>query len=133
MQSAQCYQHGVVERAWPCSRCGTFLCEGCARRTRPTALAMCGECWSLRRAHVATLTRKSGNEAAGILVLGLLSLIPMLVPVQLGTIVVSAVMLRRAQPNPVWPRIALGLAVLGLLVSVVLIFGVGGDGGLQPD
>lgn len=122
MSVAQCLQHGEVERAWPCARCGTFLCEACAHRARPTAVAMCSDCWALRGAHVEALQPRGNHQGLGIVLLGVLALVPMLIPVQLATIIASLVLLRRRQLPPAGPRLALGFASLGFMLTLVFIF-----------
>lgn len=122
MQSMQCPQHGVVEQAWPCPRCGTFLCEGCAHRTRPDAAAMCGGCWALRATHVETLKPRTLNLSSGIVICGVLSVIPFMLPVQVGTLIASGVLLYRREIPAREPLLALGLALLGLIVTAVSIF-----------
>jgi hypothetical protein len=109
-----------------CHRCGTFYCDGCARRTRPDATPMCKNCWESRAKAVSVNGTHSETrlQTAG-LVLGSFALLP-IPALQLASLVVNLLGFFRAKEGESrrlrWKN-TLGLALtgVGILIFVVLL------------
>jgi len=125
-EGATCATHAEAPATWTCNRCGSFMCAACERRTRPEARPMCPNCWDLRSRNVTENQGRSGANLQVIgLVLGVLSLIPMCVAVQIASLVVNIVALVKARQfppgHPRWQAITgLSLTLLGLVATVVI-------------
>ena len=121
---AVCPNHPEVPATWTCGRCGSFMCVGCERRTRPEATPMCPACWQLRE-RVVVQTVQSGTrlQTAG-LVLGCISLLPIWF-LQLISLVVNIIAIVKAKESPArevrWrPILGLALTLVGAVGMVVL-------------
>lgn len=116
-EGASCAGHPDILASWLCGRCGTFMCPECERRVRPEARPMCPTCWDLRARTVnAPEVAGMGLVVSG-LVLGVLSLVPMCIALQIASLVVNGVSLRRTREPPGrerrWMPIT-GLALTGV-------------------
>ncbi|WNG50612.1 hypothetical protein F0U60_45670 [Archangium minus] len=128
-EGATCASHPEALANWTCGRCGSFMCPACERRVRPEALPMCVACWELRSRTVAQQQDSdSGITLLNVgLGLGLVSLFPFCVAIQLASFVVNIVALVRARTPPAralrWRAwLGLGLTGLGLLVTLVMMW-----------
>ncbi len=119
--SGECGAHPGVAASWACQRCGTFVCTGCERRTRPEAPPLCPKCWDLRTQSVQTqATQESRRLQIGGLVLGCLSFLHPLIMV--GSLILNIRELRRGGTSggSQWMNVVgLGLTGVGMLVWVV--------------
>ncbi|XXF78698.1 hypothetical protein P2318_02770 [Myxococcaceae bacterium GXIMD 01537] len=126
-EGAHCAGHSESLATWVCGRCGTFMCADCERRTRPEARPMCPGCWELRARTVpAQLSGGTSLPTVG-LVLGVLSLIPMCIAVQLGSLVVNLMALGKTREGEARRRrwqVVTGLALtgVGMLLSLGTFF-----------
>jgi hypothetical protein len=118
-----CAIHPDRSAAFTCARCGDHGCESCAFRVVPTAQPICAECRRRRETRVATLAKDDGsNLCKYALGLGVVALVPMLWPAQLGSIVLALVALHRTElgnPSRVYAVIGGVLGALGLLGTVL--------------
>ena len=126
-EGAACANHAEAPATWTCNRCGSFMCAGCERRTRPEARPMCPSCWALRSRSVPENQGRSrvGLQTIG-LVLGVVSLIPMCVAVQIASLVVNIVAMVKAKDlpegHPRWKAITgLALTLLGVGITVLVV------------
>lgn len=128
-EGAACALHPERLATWVCGRCGTFMCSDCERRTRPEARPMCPGCWELRGRVVPSVVRRSGGTSLPTvgLVLGVISLVPMCIAIQVGSLVINLVALFGARRPPEseqrWKALTgLGLTLLGGLFSAASYF-----------
>lgn len=124
---AQCALHPEVPAVWACHRCGTFICNGCERRKRADALPLCPSCWELRSQRVPLQQKQSETrlQTAG-LVLGIISLAPFCIALQLGSVAVNIIAIVRAKEGEArkvrWrPIVGLCLTGVGLLIELSMI------------
>ncbi|MDY7226520.1 B-box zinc finger protein [Hyalangium rubrum] len=125
-EGATCPGHPEAPATWTCGRCGSFMCAECERRTRPEARPMCPACWELRGRNVTVNQARSGTglQTAG-LVLGVISLIPMCVAIQIASLVLNIVALVKSKEPPAdkvrWqPITGLILTAVGLVATVLI-------------
>jgi hypothetical protein len=125
-EGAVCATHAEAPATWTCNRCGSFLCAACERRTRPEARPMCPNCWALRSRNVTENQGRGGTNLQTIgLVLGVVSLVPMCVAIQIASLVVNIVALVKARDLPAghrrWqPITGLILTLLGAGATVLI-------------
>ncbi|NTX06314.1 MULTISPECIES: hypothetical protein [Myxococcus] len=116
-ESASCAAHPDVIASWACGRCGTFMCPACERRMRPEARPMCPACWDLRTRTVNAPERHGPALPIIGLILGVLSLLPAAVLIQIVAVVVNIIAFGRTREPPNqslrWMAIA-GLALTGV-------------------
>ncbi len=125
-EGAACASHPEALASWTCGRCGSFLCTACERRTRPEARPMCPACWELRARTVPANQGRGGGgglQTAG-LVLGIFSLFPMCVAIQVASLVLNLVALSRVKEAPPgygrWRPIT-GLVLTGVGVAATVL------------
>ena len=119
-EGARCASHPDVPATWTCRRCGGFMCAACERRVRPDALPLCPRCWEFRGKTVEAPKPASDLGTSG-LVLGFVSLVPGLIPIQIASIVVNAIALSRGAR---WRAgVGIALTVVGFVLSALAIFG----------
>ena len=126
VSAAQCPQHPETAAEWTCGRCGTFFCEGCAKRVRPEAVPMCSGCWELRNRTVTPSDVKGGRLQTAALVVGFFALLPS-PPLQLVALIVCILGVVRVPDEAArkvrW-RAVTGLVLTGLgFVIDLLVFG----------
>lgn len=125
--TGMCALHPEREAAFTCARCGDYGCAECARRPVPTAAPICATCWQRREERVAKLAKDDGSlVCAFALGLGVLALVPLIWPAQLGALILGAVGLRRAPAGTkhrTFALIGMALGVLGFL-GTLATFGV---------
>lgn len=126
-----CALHPEREAVFTCPRCGDNGCAECERRVVPTATPICPGCWSRREARVEKLQKDDGSVVCGAaLAFGVLALIPLLWPAQLGALILAVVGFRRSAPGSrqrVYATIGGALAILGgigTVVALVLMIGL---------
>lgn len=127
-EGASCAGHPEALASWVCGRCGTFMCPECERRVRPEAPPMCPTCWDLRARTVnAPEVAGTGFVVSG-LVLGVLSLVPMCIAVQIASAIVNVVALYRTREPPGRERrwmpvtglVLTGVGIVGSIIVAVL-------------
>lgn len=119
LAGARCSNHRgePVDAQYTCHRCGSFFCEGCARRTRPEAVPICASCFELRGQKVVQIAQTSPTrlQTAG-LVLGCICLLPIPALI-IASLVVNGVAIYRAKEGPA--RVARWKPILGLCLTMV--------------
>lgn len=124
-----CAVHPERDASFTCARCGDNGCEDCVHRVVPTASPICAGCWRMREERVARLGKDDGSYVCRAAVItGVLGLVPCLWPMQLGSLLLAVVGLRRSRPGTRARTLAWvggGLGVLGLVGDAVLFIVTG--------
>lgn len=113
--TGRCAQHPDIAASFTCPRCGDHGCESCARQAIEGATPLCPTCYRRRQERVQTLKKDDGSQLPlWSIGLGVLALVPLLWPFQLGAVLLGVTALRRLDEGAprrslAWVGIALGI------------------------